>query len=246
MSNHLISLAYTRDLRTSMRKAMLVLMADKASDDGSGIWAAKQTMADELCCSKQTVIDTIKGFIAEGLVNECGQRKSPNGYTVEYRLNVEAMEALALVKCHADKGSRKLTGQPAGPVKDADRTSQPTGPKPSRTHLSSEAKASKPPKPKFILPADMPAEPFEGFVAMRKAIRKPMNDHAKHLAVLRLRKLRDEDGWPPGEVLNHCTLNSYQGIYPPKDRQNGHGNQPPGLGKSAATWAMLDQSDAPF
>jgi hypothetical protein len=144
MSNHLISLAYTRDLRTSMRKAMLVLMADKASDDGSGIWAAKQTMADELCCSKQTVIDTIKGFITEGLVRECGQRKSPNGYTVEYHINIAAVEALPMVKCHADKGSRKLTGQSAGPVKEADLTSQPAGPKPSRTPHSSEAKASSP------------------------------------------------------------------------------------------------------
>ncbi|MES2904527.1 MAG: hypothetical protein V4696_10115 [Pseudomonadota bacterium] len=131
MSNHLISLAYKRDLRTSMRKAVLVLMADKASDDGSGIWAAKQTMADELCCSKQTVIDTIKGFVAEGIVSERGQRKSPNGYTVEYHLNVAVVEALPLVKCHADKGSRKLTGQPAGPVKEIDPTSQPAGPEPS-------------------------------------------------------------------------------------------------------------------
>ncbi len=133
MSNHLISLAYTRDLRTSMRKAMLVLMADKASDDGSGIWAAKQTMADELCCSKQTVIDTIKAFVAEGLVSECGQRKSPNGYTVEYSLRVDALEALPLVKYHADKGSRKLTGQPALPVNEPDLTGQPAGPKPSLT-----------------------------------------------------------------------------------------------------------------
>ncbi len=134
MSNHLISLAYKRDLRTSMRKAVIVLMADKASDDGSGIWAAKQTMADELCCSKQTIIDTIKGFIAEGLVSECGQRKSPNGYTVEYHLNVAALEAISLVKCHANKGSRRLTGQPAGPVNEADLTSQPAGPEPSLNH----------------------------------------------------------------------------------------------------------------
>lgn len=239
MSNHLISLAYKRDVRTSMRKAVLVLMADKASDDGSGIWAAKQTMADELCCSKQTVIDTIKGFIAEGIVQERGQRPSPNGYTVEYCLNVAAIEALPLVKCHSGNRSSKLTGQAAGPVKDADRTGQAAGPKPSRTILSGKAKASpQRAKGNFILPDDIPAEPFEGFVAMRKALRKPMNDHAKHLAVLKLRKLRDEDGWPPGEVLNHSTLNSYQGLFPPKERRNDRQSQPASRNTAAVEYSL--------
>ncbi len=85
---------------------------------------------------------------------------------------------------------------------------------------------------KFVLPDDIPAEHFASFVEMRKAIGKRMTDHAKHLAVLKLRKLRDEDGWPPSEVLNHSTLNSYQGLFPPsKDRSNGHSRtQPTGVG----------------
>jgi hypothetical protein len=45
-------------------------MADKASDYGTGIWASKQTMADELEVSKQTVITTIKGLVADGLLVE--------------------------------------------------------------------------------------------------------------------------------------------------------------------------------
>lgn len=84
---------------------------------------------------------------------------------------------------------------------------------------------------KFILPGDIPAEPFAAFVEMRRSIGKKMTDHAKHLAVLKLRKLRDEDGWPPGEVLNHSTLNSYQGLFPPqKDRNNGSKSQSSGVG----------------
>lgn len=134
MSNHLITAAYKADLRTPMRKAVMVLLADKASDDGSGIWASKQTMADELCCSKQAVITTIKGFIEEGLLIETGQRKSATGYTNCYAINVVALRAIELVKCHKDaeaKGSTSFTGQPPLPVNDVEGRGQPPLPKPS-------------------------------------------------------------------------------------------------------------------
>jgi hypothetical protein len=102
----------------------------------------------------------------------------------------------------------------------------------------SEAEASSP-EIAFVLPADIPADPWGAFERMRVKIKKPMTDDARHLAVGRLRKLRDEDGWPPGDVLNHCTLNSYQGIYPPAKARN----HDPGIGKSAAAFAALNVSD---
>lgn len=72
---------------------------------------------------------------------------------------------------------------------------------------------------KFVLPADIPAEPWAGWEEMRKRIRKTPTNKARGLAVSELRRLRDEEGWPPGEVLNHCVMNSYQGIYPPNRNQ---------------------------
>lgn len=140
MSNHLISMAYKRDLRTPMRKALMVLLADKASDDGEGIWASKQTMADELNCSRQTIIDTIKGFIADEMLEEVGHRHATNGFTVEYKILVPALEAVPLVNCHATRrasgrvrdidGSGTWTGQRAGRVKEVDATRQTAGHKP--------------------------------------------------------------------------------------------------------------------
>ena len=103
----------------------------------------------------------------------------------------------------------------------------------------SEANASSP-QP-FVLPADIPAEPWAGFEEMRKRIRKPMTDGARSLAVTELRRLRDEEGWPPGDVLNHCTMNSYQGIYPPTRKRHG-----PTIGKSAAAFQMLNPGDGAF
>jgi biotin operon repressor len=116
VSNHLISAAYKRDLKSPMRKSVMALLADKASDDGTGIYASKQTMADELCCSRKAIIDTIKAFLGEGLLVEIGTRRAPNGFTVEYGIDVDALEALPLVKCHADKAKRKAGGDPSPSV----------------------------------------------------------------------------------------------------------------------------------
>ena len=152
MSNRLISEAYRRDLRTPMRKGVMALLADKADDDGTGIYASKQTMADELCCSKQAMLDTIKAFMGEGLLIEVGHRRAPNGFTVEYGIVVSALEALPLVKSHADRLARQsasLTGQRVAPVQEADRSTSltppvqqvdpnPPEPSPSKASPSSE------------------------------------------------------------------------------------------------------------
>jgi hypothetical protein len=158
VSNRLITEAYRRDLRTPMRKGVMALLADKADDDGTGIYASKQTMADELCCSKQAMLDTIKAFIAEGLLIEAGHRRAPNGFTVEYAIVVAALEALPLVKSHADRLARQsatLTGQRPEPVKEIDRSTiltppvqqvdpNPPEPSPSKASPSSEREQVQP------------------------------------------------------------------------------------------------------
>jgi hypothetical protein len=76
----------------------------------------------------------------------------------------------------------------------------------------------------FVLPDKIPEAEWAAYVEMRQRIRKPMTDHAKGLAVAELFKLA-EAGWPPGDVLNHSTMNSYQGLFPPKDRKNDRSPQ---------------------
>jgi len=106
MSNHLISLVYTRQLGSIVRKSVLVLMADKASDNGDGIYASKQTMADELCCSRQTVITTIKSLEDDGIVFQKALRRFSNGYTVEYCIDITRVSQLPLVACHHRRDMR--------------------------------------------------------------------------------------------------------------------------------------------
>lgn len=124
MSNHVASEVLKRQLNTLTRKAVMHLLADKASDNGSGIWASKQTMADELCTSKQTILSTIRGLVADGLLKEVGHRRCANGYLVEYCIDVAALKSLPLVKAHQKDQSSSLTGQAALPVKHVDPTGQ--------------------------------------------------------------------------------------------------------------------------
>lgn len=141
VSNHLTSLVYKLDVGSLLRKSVLVLLADKASDDGSGIWASKQTMADELCCSKQAVRNTLQQFMDEGLLVETGRKQHQNGYTVTYGLILAKLESLPRVKRWAENQSTVLTGQPDIPVNQDDQGGQPGLPKPPLT-TQSEAKAS--------------------------------------------------------------------------------------------------------
>ncbi|ALC13819.1 hypothetical protein [Sphingopyxis sp. 113P3] len=125
MSNHLITESYKRKLGTVTRLAMMAYLADKASDCGGGIFASKQTMADELDLTKKTVITTIQGLIADGLLKVVGSRPCDNGYTVEYAINVDALLALPLVGCWVRKA--RYTGVKSSPVKKRDRSPTVTG-----------------------------------------------------------------------------------------------------------------------
>lgn len=140
MSNHLITECSKRKIGSLTRFAMMSYLADKASDDGRGIYASKQTMADELDTTKKTVIETIKALIADGLLIVVGERACSNGHTVEYAIDVDALRALPLVACWQRKKDRedaRATSVGATPVKQGDRCKSDTGrgvaatPKPS-------------------------------------------------------------------------------------------------------------------
>lgn len=75
------------------------------------------------------------------------------------------------------------------------------------------------------LPSWIPKEQWEAYVSMRKQIRKPLTDYAIKLAINKLDTLRQE-GHTPKDVLEHCIMNSYQGIFPPSKGLNGNGHKP--------------------
>lgn len=93
MSNHVSSLVRKRNLGLGLTgKSVMLLLAEFASDDGSGIWASKATMARELETTERTIQRTIKALIDAGYVSLVGRKKHRNGETFEYAINLSAVK----------------------------------------------------------------------------------------------------------------------------------------------------------
>ena len=83
-----------RRFGSAARKQIIMFLADKASDDGSGIWCSKGTIQRHTELSESTVKRTIIDFLQEGILIETGRRHCKNGYTVIYRIVLERVAAM--------------------------------------------------------------------------------------------------------------------------------------------------------
>ena len=88
-----------RKFRSAPRKQIIMFLADKASDDGSGIWCSKGTIQRHTELGASTVKRTIKEFLDEGILIETGQKKRcKNGYTIFYRIILAKVMLLELTR----------------------------------------------------------------------------------------------------------------------------------------------------
>ena len=105
MSNLVSNLIQTKKVGSLTKKAILMYMADKASDDGSGIWVSKANMAADLEMTDRAVRIHIKDMIAMGIVSESGQRQCKSGYTIDYRINLNIIKALQPTRATSERDS---------------------------------------------------------------------------------------------------------------------------------------------
>lgn len=146
MSHKVVTLVYSRSVGSAHRKAILAYMAERASDNGEGVFCSKGTIANETEIARSTVFKTIKDLVAEGVLIEMGHRSCRNGATVVYDLDLDAIRAFPeIAKEPAEKRVpqaptspsagpvRDVTSPSAGPYQSAERTptSPSAGPKPS-------------------------------------------------------------------------------------------------------------------
>jgi len=98
MSFHVASICTRHKFGSATRKQVITFLADKASDDGSGIWCSKGTVAQSTELSKSTVKRVFLQFLSEGIIFETGRRNNSHGFTVEYRINLDQVTQLPLTK----------------------------------------------------------------------------------------------------------------------------------------------------
>lgn len=89
-----MSLVWARRIGSPSRKAVLMVMADVANSDGSGIWLSKKSIAARSEVSLPTVKRAMSDLVSAGLVKEVGKRKVANGFTTIYRIEIGTLRAL--------------------------------------------------------------------------------------------------------------------------------------------------------
>ena len=87
-----------RKFGSAPRKQIIMFLADKASDDGSGIWCSKGTIQRHTELGASTVKRTIKDFLDEGILIETGQKRCKNGHTIVYRMILAKVRLLELTR----------------------------------------------------------------------------------------------------------------------------------------------------
>ncbi|QFT59173.1 hypothetical protein FIU94_10080 [Sulfitobacter sp. THAF37] len=119
MSWKVANLCAERRFGSPVRKQIIMFLADKASDDGSGIWCSKGTVQRHTELGESTVKRTITEFLREGILVETGRRPCKNGYTVIYRIVLGSVNGLETISEPDDEPefSRGATadGVPHGP-----------------------------------------------------------------------------------------------------------------------------------
>ena len=81
--------------------------------------------------------------------------------------------------------------------------------------LSNEKPPKKPKAKPFELPEWVDREAWNAFEEMRKKIKAPLTDYARHMAVKDLEKLLG-NGQDPKDILDQSTVKCWRGLFPVK------------------------------
>jgi hypothetical protein len=120
MSWRIASECVERRFGSAARKQIIMFLADKASEGGSGIWCFKGTIQCHTGFSESAVKRTIIDFLQEGIWIETGRRHCKNGYIAIYRIVLERVAAKEVEDLESEK---ILVVYPQDRIRDR-RTSQ--------------------------------------------------------------------------------------------------------------------------
>lgn len=122
MSWKLQALVADRVCGSITRKMVLLNMASRANDDGSGVFASLPMVAGWCEVDARTVRRVVRDLEAEGVITQCGWKTVKNGKINAWTVNVEAVEKLPLYKDElavkrAEKAAKKATPDTVSAVK---------------------------------------------------------------------------------------------------------------------------------
>jgi len=246
-----ISWALGLQIDRSSAKFVLVAMANCANHDMT-CWPSIQYLTDATCQNRKTVVDNIRRLKEVGLITDTGERKGGTGQIPVYLLNKAEKNRPENDPVKEDQ-KRNGTENGTGPETDGNRpvfsTKQArfyaeTDPKTGHgtvRNRKQEPSGNRHKAETVELPPWMPADAWAGFVAMRRAIKKPLTAEGIPLAIKKLDSMRAA-GQDPRAVLEQSTMNNYQGLFDVKS--SSHARVSPDathLGKAGQETAAAGQ-----
>lgn len=98
MSHELVGILSRKQCGGAIRKHLLKTLADRANNDGTGIFCSVKTLARDAEVAERTVQNHLRAFEREGLLRNMGRRPCKHGYTINYRISLRAVHALNDIK----------------------------------------------------------------------------------------------------------------------------------------------------
>ena len=215
MSVRVMTAVWEIDLPAS-DKIVLLALADCANDEGK-CWPGMTTLTQKCSKGERTIQASVKRLVAAGHLS----RKEVLGRGCKYVVHPSKDCAPA-----ENAPPQKLTKTPA---KSAG--------KPSRTVNGCSNEQHERVKGWPEIPDWVPVAEWNGFVRMRKTIRKPLTDRAVTTIIRKLERFR-ANGHDPGAVLDTSTENSWAGIFEPRTTANDYRNSKPTGTANAAQRAI--------
>lgn len=195
-------------MKSHAQKLVLLALADNANDEGH-CWPSLETLAKKSCVSRRWATNCIKSLQTQGHLTP----KKREGRSTYYHLHPRT----------------QFTPELSSPLNSAVVTPEVSSPPPPKSvpkppksvHPEPLEPSIRTIKEPLLIPAFISADDFFDFVAMRKDMKKPMNENAQRLAIRKLERWY-HDGHDPNEILQNSTMNSYQGLFEPKEHKNGN------------------------